>query len=133
MKHDFIEKIMFSLSASFGYYLGGFDKALEVLILFAFIDYISGVFKAFKNKQLSSKIGAKGIMKKVLYFLIIAVAVALDYLLATKGMLRTLILYTFIANEGLSIFENVAEFGIKIPTKLTEALKQIQDKTKDEK
>ena len=42
------------------------------------IDYVTGVSSAIYNKELSSKIGFKGILKKMIYLCIVAVAVIVD-------------------------------------------------------
>jgi len=54
-----------------GWFLGGVDGFLYALITFVVIDYITGVLCAIIDKNLCSKIGAKGIFKKVLIFVII--------------------------------------------------------------
>jgi toxin secretion/phage lysis holin len=38
---------------------------------------------------------------------------------------RTLVCYFYIANEGISLLENVANIGIPIPNKIRNALEQL--------
>ena len=110
------------------YLLGGFDIALKSLIIVMLIDYLTGVCSAFYNKKLNSKIGLKGIIKKFCYLCIIAFSVVIDNLTGENGMVRTLVIYFFVANDGLSILENIAEMNIKLPKKLIDALEQIKKK-----
>jgi toxin secretion/phage lysis holin len=90
------------------------------------LDYITGVMSAIYNKKLNSKIGYKGIIKKASYLLIIALSVILDRLLGQTGSVRTLVIYFFVANDGISILENVAEMNIPLPKKLKELLEQLK-------
>lgn len=109
---------------------GEFDIALQCLLLFIALDYISGLIKAYCTKTLSSKIGFKGILKKVGILTIVALSVSLDRLAGNTGAMRTLVIYYFAANEGLSVLENFAEAGIPIPNSIKKALKNIKKEYK---
>ena len=80
------------------------------------------------NKELSSKIGFKGIIKKFCYLLVVALSVVIDNLLGQSGLIRSLVIYFFVANDGLSIIENMAKMNVKLPQKLIDALEQIKSK-----
>lgn len=110
------------------YLLGGVDIALKSLLIVICIDYITGVLSAIYNKKLNSKVGFKGIIKKFSYFCIIALSVIIDKILGQTGVVRSLVLYFFVANDGISILENVGELGIPLPQKLTEVLEQLKKK-----
>lgn len=109
---------------------GEFDIALQCLLVFIALDYISGLIKAYCTKTLSSKIGFKGILKKVGILAIVALSVSLDRLAGNTGAMRTLVIYYFVANEGLSVLENFAEAGIPIPNSIKKALKNIKKEYK---
>lgn len=104
---------------------GSFDFMLKVLLSLMFIDYITGVSRAFITKKVNSSIGGKGIIKKAVYLCVIAVAVMLDSLLEVNGSLRALIIYSFIFNEMLSILENSSAMGIKVPNILYKSLEKL--------
>ena len=108
------------------YFLGGWDVALQVLIVIVILDYVSGLCNAMYNKKLSSAIGLKGIIKKVGYFVIVALSVILDKILGNSGALRTLVIYFFVANEGISILENWGGMGLPLPKKLFDVLEQLK-------
>ena len=110
------------------YLLGGIDIALQSLLIVIVIDYLTGIASAIYNKELSSKMGFKGIIKKFSYLLVVALSVVIDNLLGQSGLIRTLVIYFFVANDGLSIIENMAEMNIKLPQKLIDALEQIKKK-----
>ena len=110
------------------YLLGGFDIALQSLIIVIVIDYLTGIASAIYNKELSSKTGFKGIIKKFCYLLVIALSVVIDNLTGQSGIIRSLVIYFFVANDGLSIIENMAEMEIKLPNKLMDSLEQIKRK-----
>lgn len=110
------------------YFLGGFDLALKSLLIVMTIDYLTGVSSAIYNKKLSSKIGFKGIIKKFCYLLVIGLSVAIDNLTGQNGIIRSLVIYCFIANDGISIIENMGELDIKLPQKLIDTLEQLKKK-----
>lgn len=112
---------------------GGWNMALYILVLFIAVDYLTGVIKGFFTKELSSNTGMKGLLKKATIFLILIVAVGLDRMLNTDNWLfRTATCYFFIANEGISIIENIAVIGVPVPKKLVDALKQLKGDTENE-
>lgn len=127
MKH-LINDVISVILTTFIYLVGGFDIAIQSLLIVIVIDYLTGIASAIYNKELSSKIGLKGILKKFCYLLVVALSVVIDKLLGQGGLIRTLVIYFFVANDGLSIVENMAEMNIKLPKKLIDALEQIKKK-----
>ena len=73
--------------------LTGYDTLFKALLIFIVLDYLSGVMRAIYTKKLSSKIGAKGIIKKIGYIVLIVVVEILDILLKDNGYLRNIIIY----------------------------------------
>ncbi len=110
------------------YLLGGFDIALQSLLIIMIIDYLTGIASAIYNKELSSKVGFKGILKKFSYLCVVALSVIIDNLTGQSGLIRTLVIYFFVANDGFSIIENMVEMGVKLPQKLIDSLEQIKKK-----
>ena len=125
---NLINFITGTLATTLVYCLGGWDIAIQSLLVFIVIDYATGICKAIYNKKLNSSVGAKGIIKKVGYLLIVAISVILDKIAGNTGAIRTLVIYFFVANEGLSIIENWGGMGLPLPKKLTETLEQLKQK-----
>ena len=113
-----------------GWYLGGLDGFMYTLIAFVTVDYVTGVLRAVVEKQLSSRIGAQGIAKKVALFLVVGIGHLIDaYLLGGTGApLRTAVVFFYIANEGVSLLENASAIGLPVPEKLKEMLAQLHGK-----
>jgi toxin secretion/phage lysis holin len=113
-----------------GWYLGGLDGALYALIAFVVVDYVTGVLRAIVEKRLSSRIGSRGIVKKVAVFLVVGIGHLMDvYILGSSGSaLRTAVVFFYIANEGISLLENTVAIGLPVPDKLKEILSQLRDK-----
>ena len=124
----FINEVSSILLTFVVYYLGGFDIALKCLLIIIIIDYITGMLSAIYNKKVSSKIGFKGLIKKFSYICIVGLSVVLERILGNTGTIRNLVIYFFIANDGISILENVAEMNIPLPKKLIEVLEQLKSK-----
>jgi toxin secretion/phage lysis holin len=111
---------------------GGYDILFKTFLIFIIIDYISGILQAIYNKKLNSQIGAKGIVKKVGYILIVIIAAAFDTLNGNAMAIRNVIIYMFIANEGISILENLSQIGILIPNILKNKLESMGDEVNEQ-
>lgn len=112
------------------YFLGGWDIALQLLITVMVLDYLTGIAKAIYNKKMNSKVGAKGIIKKFGYLVIVALAVILDKVVGNTGAIRNVVIYFFIANEGISILENWGGMKLPLPQKLFDILEQLKNENK---
>ena len=124
---NFINFVTGTLATALVYFLGGWDIALQTLLIVIVLDYITGICKAIYNKKINSSVGLKGIMKKVGYLIIVAVAVILDRIAGNTGAIRTLVIYFFVANEGISILENWGGMSLPLPQKLTDTLEQLKN------
>ena len=125
---EIINSIIAGIATGFVYLIGGLDIAIQCLLIAIVLDYISGMIKAFNTKTLSSSIGFKGILKKVGILVIVMLSVLIDRVTGESGAIRTLVIYYFVANEGLSIVENLAQAGLPIPKVIKDALKALLKK-----
>lgn len=108
--------------------MGGWDATLKVLVAMMVIDYASGLIVAFMGKStktdyggLSSKVGAVGLAKKGLMLCVVLVAALLDTAMGT-AMCRDAACWFYIANEGISVLENLNLVGVPFPAKIRELL-----------
>ncbi len=116
------------ISGILAYLWGAWDALIIALIVCVIADYVTGIIKAAIKGELSSGVGWRGLLKKVLIFVLVAVATVVDNVVpATNGALRTAVIAFYIANEGLSILENAGELGLPMPAKLRNALAKLRD------
>ena len=127
---NIISSIVSVTVTTFVWLIGGVDVAFLCLIVAIALDYVSGIIKAFNTKTLSSSIGFRGILKKIGVLVLVMLSVVVDRITVNNGAIRTLVVYYFVANEGLSVLENLAQAGIPVPKKLKEALKVIKKENK---
>lgn len=112
--------------------LGGWDMALEILLIVMILDYITGVASAFHTKTVSSSEGYLGILKKASIFAIVILAAQLDRLTGnTHSLFCNCTAFFFVANDALSILENVGELDIPLPAFLKSALIKLRDKSSE--
>lgn len=114
-------------SESFRTYIFSGDWSLiHALLVLMMIDIITGLMKAWKNKNLWSRKSLYGFGRKMLIFLIITVANIIDFIMQLNGVLvlATVMFYTI--NEVLSITENAGQLGLPLPEKLMEVLEVVQ-------
>lgn len=115
-------KSLFAILATVSSYLLGADLSLViVLVTFIGMDYVTGVWAAFENGTLSAREGLRGIVKKVLLFSLPVMANVLDQQLgisSSKLALREVVLWMLIANECLSILENLIEARVIVEERI---------------
>ncbi len=114
------------LGGLLGQALGGWDDFLICLVVFVVCDYLTGILAAITG-GLSSARGFRGILEKMLIFLL----VALGHLLATALLggsgapLRSAMIFFYLSNEGLSIIENLGALGVPIPNRLKQVVAEL--------
>lgn len=128
-----IQLVFTAIGGWLGYFLGGCDGLLYALLLFVSLDYVTGVLCAIADRKLSSRMGFKGICRKVLIFALVGVGHVLDtHIIGTGNILRTAVIFFYLSNEGLSLIENAAYLGLPIPKKLKAVLEQLHDRAEKE-
>lgn len=140
LQTDFLREFWNTIQLAFAavrgwleYFLGGFDSVLMILVLFAITDYITSVMCAATDHGLPNEIGFKEIYRKVLIFLLVAIANIIDVEILKNGrMLRTVVVFFYLNYEGISLLENVAHLGLPIPKKLKVVLEQLHDRSQEE-
>ena len=127
-----IQLIFAAVGGWLGYFLGGCDGLLIALVVFAVVDYVTGVMCAIADKELSSEVGFKGICRKVLIFILVGIANILDVqVIGTGSVLRTAVIFFYLSNEGVSLLENAGHLGLPIPEKLKAVLEQLHDRAEN--
>lgn len=114
---------------------GGWTSAMTTLVIFMLIDYITGILVAavFKKSNktedggLESKAGWKGLIRKFSTLLIVLISIRLDIIFNTT-IISNCVVFTFLANELLSLLENVGLMGIPLPSVLTEMISVLNKK-----
>lgn len=127
--------IVGALVASF---LGGWDTALQTLVVFMAIDYATGiivaaVFKASsksENGGLDSGVGLKGLLRKLAMLCGVTMAYYLDKVAGTD-FVRDATCLAFVCNEGLSIIENFGLMGVPIPAPIRNAIDVLMHNDKE--
>jgi len=128
-----IQLIFTVLGGWLGYFLGGCDGLLIALIIFVVVDYLTGMMCAVSDKQLSSKVGFKGICRKVLIITLVGVANIIDIqVIGTGSVFRTAVIFFYLSNEGVSLLENAAHLGLPIPKKLKDILEQLHNRVEED-
>ena len=130
---EFLSVLNAGLATTLVYIFGGLDVALQCLLVAIVIDYITGLIKSYKSANLNSKVGIKGLLKKVGILCLVALTVVIDKLTGNTGYVRTMVIYYLVANEGLSILENLGEVGIIVPEFLKKRLEQLKETESDKK
>lgn len=128
-----IDSIAGAVGAVLGFMYGEVNGLFWALIAFMALDYITGVIVAVIEKRLSSEVGFRGLAKKFLILVFVAVGhIADTYILGGTPAAMSAVMLFYIANEGISIIENAAALGLPVPKKLTSIMEQIRNKSESE-
>lgn len=130
-----IKLISAAAGAVAGWY-GGWTTPMYVLLVFMGVDYLTGLIVAVMGKShktvgggLDSKVGFSGLAKKVLMMLLVLVGAQLDMAIgADNSVVRDMVCWFYIANEGLSILENMSLAGVPFPRAMQRILEQTKEK-----
>ena len=122
-----------SVSAIFGSMLtfsfGMWPESLTLLIVAMGIDYVTGITAAIREKQgLSSSIGSWGLARKGMMLLVILLAHRIDILLELSNIAMGGAVYFYLANELLSITENLGRIGVPMPDRLRDLIQVLKNK-----
>ena len=129
MKQETFWKLLFADICGIAVLIWGeMDGLFAALLILMVLDYITGVFAGIFRKKIDSRIGFRGILRKVMMLVIVAVGHVLDaYVLGGDAdVCRALVCGFYVANEGISILENTARMGVRYPKKLLDILKQLK-------
>ncbi len=108
-----------------------FLSLIQILLAFVALDFLTGLIAGGFGEKLSSKVGFKGIAKKVMIFALVAIAHLVDQALGGTSMIRDAVIFFYLANECLSIIENAGRTGLPIPDQLTNSVEIFRGKSKD--
>ena len=106
---------------------GQWDSILWALLVIMVLDCLTGVIKAIYTKTMSSEIGFKGLLKKITVLIIVALSNVLQQITGDNVAIREIVIMFYVANEGISVLENVAVIYPQMPKAIKDILLQIRD------
>jgi toxin secretion/phage lysis holin len=115
------------IGSAIAFFFGEWSQLLMLFFFVIIMDYLTGVMAAVVEKNLSSAIGYKGIIKKFGMVLVVALAHQLDQFTG-QNVIMTGAIFFFIANELVSITENYGRIGLPLPPQLKNVIKILRDK-----
>ena len=121
-----------AIGAAFSFLVGGVDKLITALLVFVVIDYVTRLIAAWKTATLDSKKGFEGIKRKFVMLLIVIMAHWIDAGILGISTCRSMVIFAYLGNEGLSIIENLDRmgYGEYIPAFIREKLAQLRSEKK---
>jgi len=126
----FYKTVTTGVGAIVGYIFGEWSVLLQILLAFVIIDYVSGLLASGVEGKLSSKVGFKGIAKKIMIFVLVAVGHLVDKAIGDGSMVQNAIIFFYLGNELLSILENAGRTGLPVPEQVKNAVDVLKGKSK---
>lgn len=127
---EFRAMALFSaIGAAFSFLVGGLDSPIKALLVLIFMDYVTGMFAAWKTGTLSSQRGYDGIKRKIVILAVVAFTNVLDVSMSLNHIFRSMAIFGYAGMEGLSIIQNVDRmgYGEYIPQFFKKKLIQLRD------
>lgn len=119
MNWDIIYKTILTVTGVItGYLFGGWSLLLQILLAFVIIDYVTGLLASGVEGRLSSKVGFRGIAKKIMIFVLVAVGHLIDKAIGDGSMIQNAVIFFYLGNELLSILENAGRTGLPVPDQI---------------
>ena len=133
----FLKAILTSFLAAISMRLGALNGLLGTFFAAIILDYLTGIIAAAYHKELSSRIGLRGIMKKLGSCVAVAVALLADDVasassiqlgtgFSTQGAIACIVTIWLILNELISMLENLAKMRVPLPAFLLAAVKLLK-------
>ncbi len=118
-----------AIGAAFSFLVGGVDKLITALLIFVVLDYVTGLAAAWKAASLDSKKGFDGIKRKFIMLIIVIMAHWIDVSIFGVSTCRSMVIFAYLGNEGLSIVENLDRMGYSeyIPAFIRDKLVQLRN------
>lgn len=113
--------------------LGKYWFLFAGLLFFNVVDWLSGWQRAAMKGESSSAVGARGVVKKVWYWVVIGMAFFIGFSFEQMGahigvplgimnMLGWFVLANYLVNEIRSIMENLVDMGVPVPDFMVKGL-----------
>lgn len=128
MKTTPIEAYLASLLAIATFLIGTPNAAIHALLVLNVLDYISGFTASAMKGKISSKVGFRGIIKKFLFWFLVAGCHWVDLALSQPDTLRNIAVLGLVMNEIVSITENLGKAGVPIPAGVTRMIDSLKGK-----
>ena len=128
MRENAVTAVLAGILAVILAIFGGWTAAMTALVILIGLDIASGFTRGYVQRVLSSKESYRGIGKKLLILIAVALAAQLDNLVGDANLLRDAVVVFYCASEGLSIVENLVAAGLPVPEQLRAALAQLNGK-----
>lgn len=142
-RYEKIKAVIIALCGIISGRLGVLAIPMILLIVCNVIDYATGIFAShYRNQEIDSYKGIKGITKKICMWLLVGVGVVIDNLLAyTSGSVGITLPFSFlvacivavwiICNEIISILENINDIGVTLPPFLMPIVRNLKSQVED--
>lgn len=137
MSDNALKGVSAAAIAAVGTYFRQLSFPFVLLLCVMLLDYSSGIARAWLKNELSSRIGLRGIIKKLCYLFAVAVAVTVDCTIQIAAeraafdiggcyFCALLVIVWLILNECISILENCDAIGVPVPAFLTSVVKRLK-------
>ena len=137
-------KVMFVAAfATVNSMLGELALPFYCLLVTNIVDYTTGIMAAVcRGERVCSDVGFRGIAKKVCMWLLVLAGSIVDFIVVQMGhtmriefgvdcLVALAVIFWLLANELISIMENIGDIGTPLPPFLKRIVELVKDKTEE--
>ena len=125
--YDFTKICIVFFGGVLSHMFGGFDVLLQGLLWLMFFDMATGICKYFLKKSLSPDELARGVVKKIMVLIVVAMTNIIQNTLAIDLPLRETVIFFYCSKEFLSVILNINGI-IPIPQEIMQYFKYFESK-----
>ena len=108
------------------------NPLLIPLLILTVLDFVVGLLSSLITKTTSSKIGMRGILRKILLYLSLVAVSVVAFAFTNFSYIFDVFIVFYIFNEVISILENLTECGLELPAGMFKTLKDERDKLNEQ-
>lgn len=126
----YVKTLAMVVGGLISYMVGGLGLAFTILLGLMVIDYVTGLMVAIYNKNLSSKIGSKGFIRKLYVILLIGAVYLIEQVTFEQvGYIADGVAVAYCVMELVSIIENGGKLNVPLPKMLKDLILVLKPKS----
>ena len=115
------------ITAFVSFVFGGYTPLLKSYLVLMLFDFITAIIYHIGNRSLNSWQAFTGLLRKIMCLIIIFAAYHAEQFIGVELPIKDIILAYLAILELVSIMENAEKFGIKLPAKIVQKIRDYME------
>ena len=120
-------RAIISITAFISFIFGGYTPLLKSYLVLMMFDFFTAIIYHIGNRSLNSWQAFTGLLRKIVCLFIIFAAYHAEQFIGVELPIKDIVLAYLAILELVSIMENAEKFGIKLPTKIIQKIRDYME------